>query len=80
VPDAEAMIREYSAGRYPYDYMRQVFYGGQDYDGDFHHNMFIPSHMSALLREAGFVDETIIEVGRRNDICFEFEIAAKCPS
>jgi predicted SAM-dependent methyltransferase len=80
VPDAEAMIREYSAGRYPYDHLRQVFYGAQDYDGDFHHNMFIPSHMSVLLVEAGFVDEKIVEAGRRNDICFEFEIAATKPA
>jgi hypothetical protein len=79
VPDAEAMIREYSAGRYPYEHMRQVFYGTQDCDGDFHHNMFIPSHMSALLAEAGFSDPKVIEAGRRNDICFEFEIAARCP-
>jgi hypothetical protein len=80
VPDAEAMIREYSNGRYPYYYMRQVFYGAQDYDGDFHHNMFIPSHLSALLTEAGFVDDRVIEAGRRNDICYEFEIAARSPN
>ena len=80
VPDAEAMIREYSAGRYPYEYMREVFYGAQDYDGDFHHNMFIPSNMATLLAEAGFVDEKVIEAGRRNGLCFEFEMAARCPT
>jgi hypothetical protein len=36
--------------------------------------------MSVLLVEAGFVDEKIVEAGRRNDICFEFEIAATKPA
>lgn len=77
VPDAEAMIREYTAGKYPYDDMREVFYGGQDYDGDFHFNMFTPEHMSNLLEEAGFVDVQVIDAGRRNGKCFEFEVQGK---
>jgi len=77
VPDAEAMIREYTAGKYPYNDMREVFYGGQDYDGDFHFNMFTPEHMSNLLEEAGFVDVQVIDAGRRNGKCFEFEVQGK---
>ncbi len=79
VPDAEAMIREYTAGKYPYDDMREVLYGGQDYDGDFHFNMFTPEHMKGLLEEAGFEAVTLIEAGRKNGKCYEFEIAAKRP-
>ncbi len=79
VPDAEAMIREYSNGTYPYDDLREVLYGGQDYDGDFHFNMFTPDSMIKLLVEAGFETPTIIERGRKNGRCYEFEIAAKKP-
>jgi predicted SAM-dependent methyltransferase len=79
VPDAEAMIREYQAGRYPYDDMREVLYGAQDYDGDFHYNMFTPEHMIRLLEEAGFESAKVIEAGRKNGRCFEFEIVATRP-
>jgi hypothetical protein len=76
VPDAEAMMREYARGEYPYDSMREVLYGGQDYDGDFHFNMFTPASLSELLIEAGFVNPRIIAAGRKNGQCYEFEIAA----
>ncbi|MBN3824752.1 hypothetical protein G3O00_14130 [Burkholderia sp. Ac-20384] len=79
VPDAEAMIREYSNGTYPYDDLREVMYGGQDYDGDFHFNMFTPDSMIKLLTEAGFETPTIIDRGRKNGRCYEFEITAKKP-
>lgn len=76
VPDAEAMIREYAKGDYPYDAMREVMYGGQDYDGDFHFNMFTPASLSELLVEAGFVNPKVIAAGRKNGQCYEFEITA----
>ena len=79
VPDAEAMIREYSNGNYPYEDLREVLYGGQDYDGDFHFNMFTPDSMVKLLTEAGFKDAAIIEKGRKNGRCYEFEIQARKP-
>lgn len=76
VPDAEAMIAEYSNGVYPYDDMREVLYGAQDYDGDFHFNMFTPISLDKLLQEAGFKRVIIVESARRNGKCFEFEISA----
>lgn len=79
VPDAEAMLREYSNGSYPYADLREVLYGGQDYDGDFHFNMFTPASMGDYLREAGFVNVQLIEGGRKNGQCYEFEITADKP-
>jgi len=76
VPDAQAMISNYAEGNYPYEDMREVLYGAQDYDGDFHFNMFTPESMVALLTEAGFDTPRIIESGRKNGRCYEFEIAA----
>jgi predicted SAM-dependent methyltransferase len=80
VPDAEAMIREYTNGTYPYEDLREVLYGGQDYDGDFHFNMFTPESMVKLLTEAGFETPTILERGRKNGRCYEFEITARKPA
>ena len=79
MPDAEAMIREYSIGQYSYDDMREVIYGAQDYDGDFHFNMFTPTSLHELLHEAGFKNITIVESERKNGKCFEFEISAIKP-
>ena len=60
MPDAETMIREYEAGRYAYDELREVMFGGQDYDGDFHFNMFTPDSLKRLLLEAGFEDVELV--------------------
>lgn len=79
VPDAEAMLRHYAAGSYPYDDLREVLYGGQDYDGDFHFNMFTPASISNYLREAGFVNPQVLASGRRNGRCYELEITAERP-
>jgi len=76
VPDAQAMINEYQKGELPYDDFREVLYGGQDYEGDFHFNMFTPASLSALLVEAGFEEVRIIDSNRRNGKCYEFEISA----
>ena len=77
VPDADAMIQNYTKGEYPYDDMREVMYGTQDYDGDFHFNMFTPESMKKLLQEAGFTAVHIHAVGRPNGKCFELEVSAK---
>lgn len=76
VPDSEAMIREYSSGNYEYNDLREVIYGGQDYDGDFHYNMFTPSHLKQTLEEVGFVNVEIVDRARKNGRCYEFEIKA----
>jgi predicted SAM-dependent methyltransferase len=77
VPDAEAMISHYALGDYPYEDMREVIYGAQDYDGDFHFNMFTPDSLKTLLSEAGFNEPKVIESGRKNGRCYEFEIVAE---
>ena len=76
VPDAETMIREYAAGSYSYAQLREVTFGGQDYEGDFHYNMFTPESLAALLREAGFSKVEVTVKGRRNGACYEFEVVA----
>jgi hypothetical protein len=76
VPDVDAMMRAYVAGTYPYEDMREVVYGGQDYDGDFHYNMFTPDSLSELLSSGGFRDVRVVEAARVNGKSLEFEIEA----
>ena len=76
VPDHETMLREYASGTYPFEDLRLVTYGAQDYAGDFHFNMFTPDTLSRLLEETGFKGVEIVDKGRRNGSCFEFEVAA----
>lgn len=80
VPDAQAMLAAYADGVYPYEDLREVMYGAQDYDGDFHFNMFTPASLTALLEKAGFVDVRLLQAGRRNGRCYEFEISAVKPA
>jgi hypothetical protein len=77
VPDGEAMLRGISRGTYPFEDFREVLFGAQDYDGDFHFNMLTPASFTHLMREAGFTDITVPVQGRPNGKCFEFEIAAR---
>lgn len=80
VPDAQAMLTKYIEGDYPYEKLRQVTYGAQDYDGDFHFNMFTPESLKTLLRDFGLKDVDIVDSARINGDCYEFEIHATKPS
>ncbi|WP_415759765.1 methyltransferase domain-containing protein [Pseudomonas sp. LT1P18] len=76
VPDANSMIHAYAGGTYPYSSLREVTFGAQDYDGDFHFNMFVPEQLSELLEEAGLINFELVVQGRKNGECFEMEIKA----
>lgn len=75
-PDAQAMINAYYMGEIPYDDFREVMYGSQEYDGDFHFNMLTSESTIELLKQVGFSKVDLIAEGRRNGLCFEFEIHA----
>lgn len=76
VPDGAGMARAYATQEYSFETLRQVTFGGQDYDGDFHYNMFSTESMSELLREAGFTRIEVVAENRENGGCKEFEIIA----
>jgi predicted SAM-dependent methyltransferase len=78
-PDGAAMIDASASGTYSYEDFRTVLFGAQEYDGDFHFNLLTPQSLGALLEDAGFNEVRIIEAGRRNGRCFEFEISARKP-
>jgi hypothetical protein len=79
VPDGEAMLAGVAAGNYSFSDFREVLFGAQDYDGDFHFNLFTPASLCALLEEAGFKDTRVNARARRNGKCFEFEVCGIKP-
>jgi predicted SAM-dependent methyltransferase len=76
VPDAEGMIRAFSQGTYPFENLRTVTYGGQDYPGNFHYTMFSRESLRTILREARFNPREYSCVARPNGLCLEMEITA----
>lgn len=80
VPDLEAMSKAYAGGSMPFETLRSVTYGGQEYEGDFHFTGFTPDSISALLRDAGFAEPTVVARGRRNGDCLELEITSTRPA
>ena len=79
VPDMEAMTTAYSNGTMPFDALRRVAYGGQEYAGDFHFTGFTPRTLSALFENVGLVDAEVVAKGRTNGDCFECEVTATLP-
>lgn len=79
VPDIAAMIDQYRNGDITFENFRAVAYGGQEYEGDFHHTAFTPESLTTLLTGAGFADVSVVERGRVNGDCLEFEVVARRP-
>lgn len=77
VPDAETMLAEYAAGRMTFEDLRLVTFGDQEYDGDFHFNMFSKASLTELLSSAGFSEVRVVEEGRRNGVCYEMEFSGQ---
>ncbi|MBI2414157.1 MAG: hypothetical protein HYV24_13215 [Deltaproteobacteria bacterium] len=76
IPDAEAMIGHYAKGGYPFEKLRNVTFGAQDYNGDFHFNMFSRDGIKSLLEEAGFRNVSFRALGRVNGDCYEMDVEA----
>ncbi len=80
VPDAGTMLAEHAAGRFSFEDLRLVTFGGQEYDGDFHFTMFTTDRLATIFREAGLVDVEVKACGRRNGVCYEMELEARRPA
>jgi len=79
VPDSETMLAEYAAGRISFEELREVTYGSQEYEGNFHFNMFSQASLVQALQETGFVDVRMTVTGRRNGLCYEMKVEARKP-
>jgi len=73
-PDAQAMLADFAAGDMPFEDLREVTYGLQEYDGDYHFCMFTAESLGDLLRGAGFEQVRLAFAGRRNGKCRDMEI------
>ncbi|MCA9335376.1 hypothetical protein KC967_00545 [Candidatus Saccharibacteria bacterium] len=74
-PDIESMVFDYADKRITWDNLRQVVMGGQDYNSDYHFNMFSKGYMKKLCEDT-LPEATIeiVETGRRNGECLEMEV------
>lgn len=75
-PNADAMMRRYCAGEIGFEQVKEVLFGGQEYEGDFHYTMLSPEAMKRLLSETGFEGIEVVAGERPNGACVEFEIRA----
>ena len=74
VPDHEAMIDRCAKGEMSFEDFRRVTVGDQEYEGNFHYNVFTPKSLSVLLERVGLSAVTVVAAGRVNGLCLEFEI------
>jgi SAM-dependent methyltransferase len=79
VPDGTAMLAGYARDEISFDDLREVTFGAQEYDGDFHFNMYSEDSLTALLSEAGFTDVAITVSARRNGLCYEMQAEGQRP-
>jgi hypothetical protein len=63
-----------------FEELREVTYGTQEYEGDFHYNGFSQATLRALLETAGLTDVSFRASGRRNGMCYEMEIVGVRPA
>jgi hypothetical protein len=80
VPDGVGMVEGFVTKEIPFAVLREVLYGGQEYEGDFHFTMFSGESLAGILTDAGFVDVEIEVQGRVNDVCIETQVAARRPA
>ncbi|KRE51057.1 class I SAM-dependent methyltransferase [Paenibacillus sp. Soil724D2] len=73
-PNWESMLNSYASGEITYDELKEVTFGSQEYEGNFHFNMFTPLTLIALMEEIGFSNINVISESRKNGLCFEMEI------
>ncbi len=79
VPDGGAMLEGFASGDINWGDLREVLYGGQEYEGDFHFNMYTTETLPKLLENAGFESVSVEAAGRRNGIALEMQLVAHVP-
>ena len=75
VPDAEAILTDYGSGQMSFDDLRELTYGLQEYEGDFHFDMFSYENFEAIFRAAGLTRLEWRFQGRKNGKCRDMELA-----
>jgi predicted SAM-dependent methyltransferase len=73
-PDWEAMLDGYARGEISYEALKEVTFGSQEYEGNFHYSMYKSETLTSLLNDVGFRHVRVIDKGRKNGLCFELEV------
>jgi predicted SAM-dependent methyltransferase len=73
-PDWEAMLKGYAQGEISYEALKEVTFGSQEYEGNFHFNQFTSETLTRLLEDVGFKQVRVVEKKRRNGLCYEMEV------
>jgi ubiquinone/menaquinone biosynthesis C-methylase UbiE len=76
-PNWEAILRNFHQGSMSLARMKELTFGGQDYEGDDHFAMYTPVTLTELLAESGFSDVELLAVERDNSGCPEMELLAR---
>jgi glycosyltransferase involved in cell wall biosynthesis/GT2 family glycosyltransferase len=76
VPDMEAMIEAFVAGRMSFDDLRTVLFGLQDYSRNFHYTCFGRKDIVKIMECCDLKGIEWIAQARRNGLCFEMELKA----
>jgi len=74
VPDTEAMIAAFANKKMSFEDLREVTFGLQEYEGDFHYNMFSKQSLIDLLTQYGLSNIAFTFTDRKNGKCFDMEI------
>jgi predicted SAM-dependent methyltransferase len=77
VPDAESMIMAYVNGEMSFADLREVTFGAQDYNSDYHQTMFTADSLRHLLQQAGFKNIEMMVTNRPNGKCREMEVVVE---
>lgn len=76
-PNADAMMKRFCVGEISFAQVKEVLFGGQEYEGDFHYTMLSPATMAVMLESVGFKNVEVLAAERINGACTEFEICAE---
>lgn len=78
VPDIDSMIKGYCNGDIEWSRLRSVILGGQDYNSDYHFNIFSGEYLTKLCRETlKSAEIKLVDEARENGEALEIEIEVK---
>jgi predicted nucleic acid-binding Zn-ribbon protein len=76
-PNLAEIIARSASGRLALDEVKDLLFGGQEYEGNDHFAMYWPESLQQMLTAAGFSRVDVIAVDRDNGICPEVEVLAQ---
>ncbi|MDR7038323.1 hypothetical protein J2X36_003082 [Methylobacterium sp. BE186] len=76
-PDGAAMLKAVSDRTMSFEAFREVLFGAQEYEGDFHLNLVTTDTTTVSLQRSGFASVAVDYHSRPNGLCYEFRITAE---